>query len=38
VIGPLREHLLEQFRGEHAVVARLLEQIEELAFPGGEQR
>src|SRR4051794_2616833 len=37
VIGPLQEHPLEQLRGTDGVVARLLEEIEELTFLGREQ-
>src|SRR4051794_21909385 len=37
VVGPLLEHPLEQLGGAHDVRARLLEEVEELAFLGGEQ-
>ena len=36
VIGPLLEHRLEQLGGAHAVVPRLLEEVEELSFLGRE--
>ena len=38
VLRPVLQQLLEQGGRAHCVAARLLEQVEELAFLGGEQR